>query len=156
MSRKRLLVIYYTQTGNTEMLAREIAKGAREHGITVRIKRVEECTVDELRKADAIAIGSPTYFSNIAWQVKKLVDESIALYGEQELAGKVVGIFTSSGTKRDARDCIRMLRLAFGYHHRMRVVEPPLIRIDGEPDDRALENARQYGEAIVKAMLESQ
>ncbi len=40
----------------------------------MEVKRVEECRLNDLAEADGIVIGSPTYFSNVAWQVKKLID----------------------------------------------------------------------------------
>ncbi|MCS7252786.1 MAG: flavodoxin domain-containing protein [Armatimonadota bacterium] len=153
MAKKRLLIIYYSGTGNTKMLANEIAAGARAKGVTVRVKCVEDCTVQDLREADALAVGSPTYFSNVAWQIKKFIDESIALYEDKVLSGKPVGIFTSAGCRRDAQQCLKMLQLAFAYHHSMKLIEPMLIRVDGEPDEQAKANARAYGERIAEALL---
>ena len=120
MGTKRLLIIYYSGTGNTRRMAEEISKGAEQLGIDVEVKRAEDCRLDDLVKADGIIIGSPTYFSNVAWQVKRLIDESIVLYRGRQLRGKVGGCFTSSGTRRDGKDCIRMLELAFGLHHEWR------------------------------------
>ena len=151
--KKRLLVVYYSGTGNTEMVAKEIANGARAAGMTVVVKRVEECSLRDLREADAIAIGSPTYFSNVAWQVKKLIDESISLYEDGALNGKPLFLFTSAGCKRDATQCLKMLRLAFAYHHNMKLIEPMFIRIDGEPDEQVKERARSYGNSIAKSIL---
>ena len=101
MRAKRLLIVYYSGTGNTRRMAEEISKGAKQLGIDVDVKRVEDCSVEDLVEADGIVIGSPTYFSNVAWQVKKLIDESISLYRGRQLKGKVGGCFTSSGTRRD-------------------------------------------------------
>jgi len=72
--------------GKTERMAEEIGQGARNFGVSVEIKRVEKCSLNNLAEADGIIIGSPTYFSNVAWQVKKLIDESIGLYGNKQLA----------------------------------------------------------------------
>ncbi|MFA4029976.1 MAG: hypothetical protein GDYSWBUE_001312 [Candidatus Fervidibacterota bacterium] len=153
MAKKKLLVVYYSGSGHTKMLANEIANGARAKGVTAVVKRAEDCTPQELSEADALAVGSPTYFSNVAWQVKKLIDESIALYEGKGLSGKPVGLFTSAGCKRDAQQCLKMLQLAFAYHHSMKLIEPMLIRVDGEPDEQARSNARAYGERIAEALL---
>ena len=45
----------------------------------------------------------------------------------------VAGIFTSAGTKRDGKDCLKMLEVALGFHHGMKVVEG-ILRVDGESD----------------------
>ena len=57
------------------------------------------------RRYEAIVLGSSTYFSNVAWQIKKVIDESIVHYGGDKLKGKVAGIFASAGTSRDGKDC---------------------------------------------------
>jgi len=150
---KRLLITCFSGTGRTWMMAEEIGKGAQRPGLKVEVRRVEECSLDGLAQADGIVVGSPTYFSNVAWQVKKLIDDSIALYRRsRQLRGKVAGCFTSSGTQRDAKDCIRMLELAFGFHHKMRMI-PGIARIDGDPDELVSETCRQYGAEIGRQML---
>ena len=150
---KRLLITYYTGTGNTKKMADAIGKGAERLGVTVEVKRVEECTLNDLAEADGIVIGSPTYFSNVAWQVKKLIDESIALYRkEHQLRDKVGGCFTSSGTRRDGKDCIRMLELAFGLHHRLKMV-PGIIRVSGDKEEEVSQMCQQYGAEIARQIL---
>lgn len=150
---KRLLIIYYTGTGNTKRMAEAIGKGAERLGVMVEVKRVEECRLNDLAEADGIVIGSPTYFSNVAWQVKKLIDESIALYRKgRQLRDKVGGCFTSSGTRRDGKDCIRMLELAFGLHHRLRMV-PGIIRVSGDREEEVSHMCQQYGTEIAGKIL---
>jgi multimeric flavodoxin WrbA len=155
MSSKRLLVAYYSATGHTEGMAQAIGRGARKIGVLVDVKRVEECTLDDLAGADGIAIGSPTYFSNMAWQVKKLIDESIALYRKgRALSGKVGGCFTSSGTRRDGEECIRMLELALAFHHKMKVL-PGIVRASEDQEDEALRRCEDYGAEMARKILSS-
>lgn len=150
---KRLLIIYYSGAGNTKRMAEAIGKGAEGLGVTVDLKRVEDCALDDLVEADGIVIGSPTYFSNVAWQVKRLIDDSIALYRkDHQLRDKVGGCFTSSGTRRDGMDCVRMLELAFGLHHRMKMV-PGIIRASGDREEEVAKMCRQYGTEIAKKIL---
>ena len=73
---KTLLVIYYSQKNSTQKMAAEIARGARDEGVNVVFKNIDECTIADLLAADGIAFGSPTYYSNIAWQPKKFLDET--------------------------------------------------------------------------------
>jgi len=153
LATKRLLVVYYTGTGNTKRMAEEIGKGAERLGVNVEVKSVEECGLSDLAEADGIVIGSPTYFSNVSWQVKKLIDESITLYRrEHQLRDKVGGCFTSSGTRRDGKDCIRMLELALGFHHKLRIV-PGIIRASGDKDEKTNKMCQQYGIRIAKQIL---
>jgi NAD(P)H dehydrogenase (quinone) len=120
---KTLLVVYYSEEGKTETMAENIAEGAKASGLNVKLKRAEDCSVGDLVEADGIALGSPTYFSNMAWQVKKLIDESIAAYETtNSLKNKVGTCFTSAGSRRDGKQCVKMLELALGFHHKMKLV----------------------------------
>lgn len=92
----KILIIYYSKTGNTKKMAEMISQGAAsEKEIDVEIKSVEEVNVDELLKADGIIIGSPTYYGTMCWEIKKLFDDSIKFHGG--LDGKVGAAFSSSG-----------------------------------------------------------
>lgn len=153
MAAKRLLITYYTAAGNTKKMADAIRKGAEKLGVTVVMKDVEQCSVGDLAEADGVVVGSPTYFSNVAWQVKKLIDESIALYRrERELSGKVGGCFTSSGTHRDGKDCIRMMELAFGFHHKMKMI-PGIIRSSGDPEEAVSKMCEAYGTEVARQII---
>ena len=153
LATKRLLVVYYTGKGSTKRMAEEIGKGAERLGVAVEVKSVGECGLDDLVEADGIVIGSPTYFSNVAWQVKKLIDESIILYSKgHQLRDKVGGCFTSSGTHRDGKDCVRMLELAFGFHHKLKMV-PGIIGASGDKDEKTNKMCQQYGIKIAKQVL---
>lgn len=153
MSAKRLLIIYYTGTGNTKRMAEAIGEGARGPEVTVEVKGVEECGLKDLVEADGIVIGSPTYFSNVAWPIKRLIDDSIALYREgHRLKDKVGGCFTSAGTHRDGKDCLRMLESAFGFHHGMRMV-PGIVRAGGDRDEDVSEMCKKYGAQIALKIL---
>jgi flavodoxin len=55
----RMLVIYHSRTGNTAKMAEAVAQGARSAGAEVVAKIAAETTVDDLKQADGIIIGSP-------------------------------------------------------------------------------------------------
>ncbi|MBS7609530.1 NAD(P)H-dependent oxidoreductase [Candidatus Bathyarchaeota archaeon] len=156
MPTKKLLIVYYSATGHTERMAEAIGRGAQKIGPTVHVKKVEDCSIDDLEKADGIVIGSPTYFSNVAWRVKKLIDESIVLYRRgRALSGKVGGCFTSSGTHRDGEECIRILGLAFGLHHKMMLL-PGIVWASGDSEDEVMRKCENYGAEIARQLLASQ
>lgn len=92
----KVLIVYFSSSGNTEKMAIAVTKGVKSvPGIEVLLKRVEETSLDDLKSADAIIIGSPTYYGLLAHEVKKLLDESVRIHGSLE--GKVGAAFTSSG-----------------------------------------------------------
>ena len=119
-----VLIVYYSKKGATEKMALEIAKGVKDSGENVVIKTFADCTVTDLLSADALAFGSPTYYSNIAWQPKKFLDEMIFDFYARgySLKGRLCGCFTSTGGYDDGRECLRMLELAFGYSLKMRII----------------------------------
>jgi NAD(P)H dehydrogenase (quinone) len=92
----KVLVSYFSKSGNTRKMAESIKEGLDTVGdVVVDLKKVRETKNDDLRASDGIIIGSPTYFGVMATEVKELMDKSIQCYGK--LVGKVGGAFTSSG-----------------------------------------------------------
>lgn len=61
---KKVSIIYWSEYGNVELLATNIASGAKEAGAEVTIKRVEEATEEDVTTADAVAFGSPSMDNN--------------------------------------------------------------------------------------------
>jgi len=90
----QVLVTYYTRSGNTEKMAKEIVFGFKAEGIHPDLRKIAEIGVDDLLQYDGIIIGSPTYYGGMAAEVKKLLDDSVKFHGKLE--GKVGGAFTSS------------------------------------------------------------
>jgi len=149
MSSKKILVLYYSGSGNTQRMAEAIGEAMRSSAMNVTVKDVEKFDSSLLPNYDGIVVGSPTYFSNMAWQVKKMIDESIVHYRSGKLKGKVAGMFTSAGTEKDGRDCLEMFEIALGHHHEMKVVDG-ILRVDGEGGKEVEERCHEYGERLVK------
>ena len=91
----KVLVVYDSKTGNTKKMALAVAEGAKVSDVEVAIKKAEQTSVDDLFAADAIIMGSPTYFGQMSAKIKVLIDESIKVH--KKLSGKVGAAFTSSG-----------------------------------------------------------
>lgn len=90
----KILICYYSRSGNTKKMAYLIQKGVMEEGVEVDTRDVKDVRVDDLKAYDGIIIGSPTYYGGMASQVKDLLDRSIKLHGK--LQDKVGGAFSSS------------------------------------------------------------
>ncbi|MBN1806062.1 MAG: NAD(P)H-dependent oxidoreductase [Sedimentisphaerales bacterium] len=88
------IVIYYSRTGNTKEMAEIIAKAMNEANLPTECKSVGDVDTNEVFGYDAIVIGSPTYYGQMAAQVKQLIDDLVGLHGR--LDGKVGAAFTSS------------------------------------------------------------
>ncbi len=61
---KKVSIIYWSEYGNVELLANNIAKGAKDAGAEVILKRVQEATVEDVTSADTVALGSPSMDNN--------------------------------------------------------------------------------------------
>jgi NAD(P)H dehydrogenase (quinone) len=91
----KILICYYSRSGNTKKMAYLIQKGVmEEEGVSVDTKEVKEVKVDDLKGYDGIIVGSPTYYGGMASQVKDLLDRSVKFHGK--LQDKVGGAFSSS------------------------------------------------------------
>lgn len=153
----KVLILYYSRTGNTKKMAELIAEGARtEKGVEVQVRSVEDVKVEELPHFDGIVVGSPTYYGAMAAEVKKFLDESVKLHGK--LDGKVGGAFSSSGNIAGGNETTIMGILQALLIHGM-VVQgmsegdhygPVAI---GRPDERSKKLCREYGRRIVKLVL---
>jgi NAD(P)H dehydrogenase (quinone) len=66
----KILIVYYSRTGNTEKMAKAVAEGARTvQGVEVELKYYT--TPEELVDLDAIVIGIPTYHHDMPIDIKK-------------------------------------------------------------------------------------
>ena len=149
MSSKKVLILYYSGSGNTQKMAKAIAEAMKSGALNITTKDIGKFDISLLPNYDGIVLGSPTYFSNMAWQVKKVIDESIVHYRGGKLKGKVAGIFTSAGTSSNGKDCLKMLKIALGLHHGMKLVEG-ILRVDGESDREVEKRCQEYGKRLVK------
>jgi NAD(P)H dehydrogenase (quinone) len=88
------IVIYYSRSGNTKKMAEMIAQAMNDAGLATKCAPVSEVEVEDLLDYDAIVIGSPTYYGQMAGPIKQFFDDSVSLHGK--LDGKVGAAFTSS------------------------------------------------------------
>ena len=142
-------VIYYSATGNVHALAEAVAEGAAAEGADVRLRRVAElapaeaidsqpawrkhvdesasvevATIDDIRWADALALGSPTRFGNISAQLKQFLDSTGPLWAAGELANRVATGFTSASNPHGGNEST-LLALYNTLHHWGAIVVAP-------------------------------
>ena len=90
----KILIVYYSRTGNTEKMAKLIKDGVLSEGVDAELKKVKDTTINDLLSSDGIIMGSPTYYGTMAAELKKLIDDSVSHHGS--LDGKVGAAFSSS------------------------------------------------------------
>jgi NAD(P)H dehydrogenase (quinone) len=125
----KVLVVFYSMTGNVFRLAQAVVEGALDEGAEVRLRKVQElippeviqskphllagreltasievATNDDLRWAEGVCFGSPTRYGNMAAQLKNFIDQTGELWLQGALVGKVAGCFTSSGTQHGGQE----------------------------------------------------
>jgi len=92
----KILVVYDSETGNTEKMAFAVAEGVKQiKGVKVVVKKAGQTSMEDLVRADGIIMGSPTYYGQMSAKLKALIDESVKIH--EKLEGRVGAAFTSSG-----------------------------------------------------------
>ncbi|WP_174591604.1 flavodoxin domain-containing protein [Methanocella conradii] len=88
-----VVIIYDSRTGNTEKAAREILAGVMESGASVDIKKVDEATVDDVRKAKGIILGSPNINDNYSAKIRSFVETKLVQAKPHEKVGAAFGTY---------------------------------------------------------------
>ena len=145
----KVLVVYYSRTGNTKKMADAVGEGASAvSNVQVEVKAVENTTPDHLLAADGVIFGSPVYYGSMAAPLKELFDKSVCHH--QKLAGKVAAAFASSGAVHGGNETTIMDILKACLIHGM-VIQG---RAGGDhygavainaPDETAQEDCRDLG-----------
>ncbi len=147
----KVLVVYYSRSGNTEKMAQLVAEGAESKGAQVKLKSVQEVMVDELLDYDALIVGSPTYYGTMAAELKALFDESVKFHGKLE--GKVGAAFASAANIGGGNETTILEILHVMLVHGMIIQGIPRgdhygpVSI-GTPDERASKQSIRLGERV--------
>jgi flavodoxin I len=141
----KLLILYDSQTGNTEKMAEAVAEGARSvANVEVDVKYYAR--PEELVQASAIVFGSPTYYHDMTLPIKQMLEE--ASKANVQLQDKIGAAFGSYGWSGEAPQIIlEILKNRFG----MRTIEPALTAIY-TPNPAKLEECRKLGKAVAEKL----
>ena len=160
----RVLVVYFSATGNTEKMARGVAEGAQKvAGVDVLVRTVESVTKEEVEDAEGLILGSPVYYANMAAPMKQFIDnwfsQKIVLFD------KVGGAFATGGGLTAGRETtVNSLLLAM-LNNGM-IVVGPLYESWGTfgssartapPDEgvneEEMDDARRLGERVARVAM---
>lgn len=120
----RVLVVYYSRTGNTEQLARSVIEGAkRVPGVVTMLKTVDETSKEDLEAADGIVLGCPTYFANLPGAMKAVMD-TWNWKMKVDFTDKVGGAFATAGGQVGGQGHVVVSLLLFMLNNRMIVAGP--------------------------------
>lgn len=140
----KVLVVYHSRTGNTKSVAEAIVKGLKKKALDVEPKSVKLVKNEDFISAQCIGLGSPTYFRAMSSELKKVIDESIEVYGK--LKGKRGFVFTTCGSKEDGEKCLNTLSEVLDCHG-IKVLDR--ILVVGKPTKKELERCIKFGESLV-------
>ncbi len=90
----KAIVVYYSRSGNTKEMAKIIAQAMNDAGVHTGCKPVDAVKADDLPGYDAVVLGSPCYYGQMAAPLKQLIDDLVGRHGQ--LNGKVGAAFSSS------------------------------------------------------------
>ncbi len=141
---KTILVVYHSQGGTMEKLARRFLRGAaREQGITAQLKRASDASLEDLLGCSAIAIGSPEYFGTMAGMIKDFFDRTYE-EARQQTAGLPYVVFVCAGN--DGRGALMQIeRIAAGYSWKKALEH---LRITGIPAEKDLAAVEEMGQTL--------
>jgi NAD(P)H dehydrogenase (quinone) len=158
LSMTEILVLYYSRKGSTAELARQVCRGVESvTGVTAKLRTVPPvsaeserptkpippsgppyASLEDLRQADGLILGSPTRFGNMAAPLKYFLDCTASLWLSGELAGKPAGVFTSSQSMHGGQETTLLSMMMPLIHHGMYLVGIPYT-------ERALNETRSGG-----------
>ena len=163
-----ILVAYYSETGNTESLAKAITEGISSvPGTEPVLKGVSEVQDEDIRTADGILVGTPVQWGGLSAPAKKFVDRVGSVLEEADSQkhgeGRTAGAFCTGGAVASGKELARMAILAAFLN--MRFVAVGGLQDDGfgnlgaeattgpaDPglSDRELNEARLAGERFAR------
>lgn len=140
-----ILVVYYSRTGATAALAREVARGVDGvEGAAARLRTVPAvsaeteasapgvpgegppyATTADLVECDGLVLGSPTRFGNMSAAMKYFLDGTSAQWLAGKLIGKPAGLFTSTGSLHGGQEATLLTMAVPLLHHGMLIVGIP-------------------------------
>ena len=145
-----ILVLYHSQEyGNTESMAEAVAEGATAAGaeVTSINTNEERLGIEQYREFDAVAFGSPDYFSYVAGGLKVFLDDWYIAQktGRRGLDDKPYGLFYSHGGGGAVRGPLEEL------FDRMGTQVGETVESRGRPSGTVLEACRDLGQRLADA-----
>jgi len=140
-----ILVLYYSRKGSTAELARQVCRGVEAvPGAVAKLRTVPPvvaesegpakpipdngppyASLEDLRQADGLVLGSPTRFGNMAAPLKYFLDCTASLWVSGALAGKPAGVFTSTQSLHGGQEATLLSMMLPLLHHGMYLVGLP-------------------------------
>ena len=145
MNTLEILVLYYSRSGHTAAMARQIARGVESvAGVTARIRTVPRvspvteavedevpaegppyASIDDLVQCAGLVMGSPTRFGNMAAPLRYFLDGTSTQWANGTLVGKPAAVFTSTSTMHGGQESTLLSMMLPLLHHGMLMIGIP-------------------------------
>lgn len=142
---KEILVLFYSRERSVREMAHIIARGAESvPGVTAKLRCVPRVSqvcesierdvpdagapyveLSDLETCVGLALGSPSYFGNMAASMKYFWDGTTPLWLKGALIGKPAAVFTSSGTQHGGQETTLISMMVPLLHHGMLILGLP-------------------------------
>ena len=136
---KQVLVLYYSRHGSTAEMANIIARGIESvDGVEAILRTVPEISdvceavesrvpesgapyvsLDELKMCNALALGSPGRFGNMAAPLKYFLEKTSSQWLSGSLVDKPAGVFTSTSSLHGGQESTLLSMMLPLLHHGM-------------------------------------
>ena len=141
---KKVLVGYYSRTGNTEKMAEYIAEGIRMTGNNAELKKISEIKSEEdLKGYDGFVFGCPTYHRDLTAGMKTF----LFLAEKANLIGKMGGAF---GSYTHSGESANMIYDTMLHVFKMDMVDLGALDLKEHAleSDEGLRACQDYGKAV--------
>lgn len=148
-SMKKILIIYASMTGNTEVMAEIIEQSLTEEGLHVTVKEALRTKPKEMLKYDGVLLGAYTYEGG------EIGDEFMLFYEDMEqvdLTGKIMAVFGSGDTFYKDTFCVAVDTVTEKLHELGANVVLDGLKVDlvptGEDEDRCWKFGKDFAEKV--------
>jgi multimeric flavodoxin WrbA len=148
--RKRLLIVYHSQSGTTTKMADAVICGAQSPDIAkvdVRVRSALEATADDLLWCDGFILGTPENFGYMSGAMKYFLDRSFYECVDR-IDGRPYALFVRAGN--DGTGAIASLRRILKGLAVREVQEPVLFA--GKFDAERLVECEELGMALAAGL----
>lgn len=146
----RILVIFHSQTGNTEKMARAVSEGiVGTENASVDLKRASDTNAEDMKRCDAVVLCSPEYFGYMAGAIKDFFDRTYEeLKDDAQSVKKPYAVVICAGN--DGTGALNHIeRLCKGY--RFKRVQHPVI-CKGPVTKEVLAKCYELGRTIAEGV----
>jgi len=142
----KIVVVYLSTSGNTKAMADAIVEGAKSRNIEAEAFNFHEAKIDNIKSADAIAIGSSTFYYKMLPPMEKFLDS----LGKANFSGKPGAAFGSYGWSGEAPGLIAEKMREIG----IKVIDP-VLRVQYKPEEKDLEESKLLGKDLAEKLKKS-